>query len=419
MCPPHSVPRVAFAALMALGVVPATSASENLPSDGIAVGRWLLKPYVVVGVESNSNPFYRSESDVDLPPESEIVTRFRPTVSAVLPFRESALTFDFDGTRYGYSETEALDGEWALDGAATLDLRFSTGDALVFRGQRIEGVATTTAFDPGGETVFRGEKFAYTNGSVALRREVPGRRGWNVEAVHEVLDFDEGVEAAFFDFRGWSVDAEYREPFGGGFWGTVGWEARRYDNYRANRPEEVGIAYRVESSGIGWLGAKSVPGRPLDWSLRVGRADLDFEGESRSTYKGFVGEAGAGVNLGRGLSLRAEAQWRPYPSAFFDNDYYLSGNVRLSLQRSAPTGTVFGAALQFGGLRYDRAVPDGASGWVLRRDQLAGAELYATVPIRRWVGVRLGASHQRRTSTYPTSDYNVTSVFGGLTLGWF
>jgi hypothetical protein len=127
-----------------------------------------------------------------------------------------------------------------------------------------------------------------------------------------------------------------------------------------------------------------------------------------------------------GLTVRGTLVYRPWPSFFLDNNFYLLGAVGAQVEYRRPGGSTFGASMALLDAGYPETVivdnsqlPGSQQVALQRTDRTLRGDVYANLMIRERMGFRLSVSFIHRTSNYVFAEYSQLVYFGGLTFGWF
>jgi hypothetical protein len=398
------------------------AASQETPPKGFPAGPWILAPTVVAGYEHNTNVFLEDEIE---DPTSDYSLVVEPEITATLPFRNSYLDFHYKATWRDYGSAFP-DEKLAQELGVRLSLLFASMDRITIGGNRIFGVAATEEFDPGGEVVYDGKEFDLTDYSVELKREVQGRRGYRIQVRRSELDFDPAPDLRFFDFKGWSGEAEYREPLNENLWIIGAYSGSRTDHFCKNLdplgnpcppPSEP---LRKESTDTASLGLRGVLAANQPFYLRVGSASYRYTLRTGSNFQGVTAEGSLGIPIGGGTSLRFGLSRRPYPSFYFNSNFYLVERVDTQLQHDWRNGAASaGLRAFFSRSRYSNAIdfPGFPQDGTVRRDTILRGELYANVFLVKRFGLSTVVSWQSRDSNIEGEDYEGESYFLGLTYG--
>lgn len=413
--PSRAARGIAGLLVVALSVGAASGQDVEEVVRGFAIGRWIIAPSLLAGVAYDTNVLRRNPLFVPRP-DAEFVSTLSPEISAALPFRNSRVLFEYSGTWSEFSETQ-FEKNWAQDYGARAELDFASGTAARVGFGRTDGIAETLKFDPGGEVVFEGNGYTLDIASASLDRTVVGQRGFYAELVHEKLEFDPGTVPSFFNFNGYRWEATYREPTTPRTWIEATYTGRRFDQFLANRPDLGGGPFRRERADTVWGGFAGELGHRGSFRARSGWTALRFEATGGQGFTGLLLDGSADLAIGGGGRLKIAASRQALPSFLEPNNYYLSTAVSLGLERNSAVGTVLGARVAVSRSRYDEPVLANETP-LLRRDRLASAEVYATVPLRRYFGLRVSAQHQERQSNDRSARFRQSVIFGGIWFGW-
>ncbi len=382
---------------------------------GLEAGPWLLLPSLVLGVEYDSNPFFRSENV-----QSERILEATPALGIRLPFSQSLFRIDVAKKFYDYSQT-ILGEDTVLETSAVLELNFSSRDKLEFGAERSSGLARSTAiFDEGGEATFQGDSFDMDVFDLTLSRSVYGQRGWLLKLQRQDLVFDEGTVANFFDYRCWNYQAEYRQPVSPVSWLLFSWSGRNYDHFRVNSP--FSEPFREEISQIGLVGFDARYSSHKTLRFRVGYSKNEFPGALGSAFSGIVGDIKARFQTGsRRHEFLVEALRRPHASFFANNTHFVRNSIAITLKRNFLNKSSVGLRAEYAESDYGDPLqrPLDPQNGIVRQDRTLVSELNARFALNPLMGLRLSARYSTRSSKYEGVDYDATQIFGGMAFGWF
>lgn len=408
------IPIVAICALACA----AGSSFASEPPDGIPVGPWVVAPVAESLWGYDSNPFFATK---DGSRRSDRSARHALGAVATLPFRESRLSLAYRGEIVRFDRA-TLREDTIHDLAADLEVRFSTGDRAFFRSSYTRGLTDTLRFDPGGETVFRGDPYRFRVVEAGAERVVPGRRGYRFRATGQELDFPPGLETSFFEFRGIEVEAEYLEPLGASAWAIVAVRGRRFDHFcedldPAGSPCPVaGTPFREERGNQFLAGWTRVTARGSTYSARAGWFELRFPGSDLAAFEGVVGDAEARLRFGPNLWVEGSILRQVYPSFYADNNYFLYEGISVGAGISRTDRWESGCRVSWAVGRYETAASTG--GGAPRRDETLRTEAYANLFLPRRFGVRLTLSGERRRSNDARLEFERRAVLVGVFFGW-
>ena len=404
--------RVLGAAASILAVTAAIAADE--PPPGIVVGVVILQPVLEIGGESTTNPFYEPpERD----PQADDILTTGVGLAAIIPFRESRVDLAAGYRRYDY-RTSVVDRDDEVFGRAAVDLAFSTFDHLELAVERQEGLAQATLVDPGGEFTFDGQPFATNMYAARAWREEPGRRGYEVRASHTDLNFEEGVDVQYFDYRGLDLSAEYREPLNPRLWLTATYAGRRYNQYLTTDPP--GTLFREEISDMVYAGFRGLAGPRRSFFGRIGWGDFRFPGGTASDYSGVVADGGVRWTIGTRAVLEGDVWQLPYPSLFANQNYFLTRGARAGVRYVATRRFTVGGSFSWSRARYGDPLvnPGDPQEGLIREDDRTAYLVYANLQVRNTLGLRAEARRESRDSNYEGVGYDLDSLFVGVSLGW-
>lgn len=416
-------------AALILVSLPAASQSEE-PPEGIAVGKWVLAPYVRTLYEYNDNIFFRSDDGF---PESDRVTTVSGGVVATMPFRNSELQLGWEGDYIDYADN-VFTRDVAHELNAGFTLRFGSGDQVIVTDQFLRGITDVQSLDQGGELTFAGEPYSFNRLDVEVTRAVPKRQGYSIRVARVDLNFDDEPAVQFFDYRGFETSFEYRQPLPSRKWVTAAYDSRRFNNYKrcpvrdpmdptCEMPQaDVGEPYRREEADSLLVGVRGLLGRNQPFFFRGGYGRLRYVGQpSAKEFAGVVAQARWRLGLGSRSDLDLLFTRRPLPSNF--DSYYIINELQARFRRSWLPESRYGANLIYSRNRYGNVITvnDGAfdCGGEIRRDQYFQAGAYVEWAPHELVGLRLEGRHLARSSNCDGSSYDANEIFTGLSFGWF
>jgi hypothetical protein len=412
--PPPTILVVALA--LAAGVL-AQGQTLQEPPKGLTWGPVVFTPSLLFGYAFDSNVFQQSEI---LAPESDAVWSVEPTLGILVPFSNSSFRLT-DRYRFrDYAETVQVHGRSSNEIEADLDLNFGSLDRLEIGGLRVDGVAETLVFDPGGEVVFSGESYRSYDAHVELARDDPGTRGYRVEIGRQALRFDETTDVPFFDYHGFYADASYLEPLRASMNLSLSYRGDRFEHFQAGEGQNAGDPFRTERGDAFYAGVEGRLASHRPYSLRIGWQELKFGSSPAPDFKGIVLNGNVALTGGRKTVVTIGADRTPYRSFFFNNNFYVFDDVRASVVHRLWRASELGASLTLGRLSYDDAVPppDPQAGLV-REDTTVWIDAYANFALRDLVVFRLNFRRTRRDSNYDAGIFDQNVFFGGFVLGWF
>jgi hypothetical protein len=131
-------------------------------------------------------------------------------------------------------------------------------------------------------------------------------------------------------------------------------------------------------------------------------------------------EGTMGIPIGGGTSLTIGAARRPFPSFYFNNDYYLVTRGDVRLDHRWPNESALGLRTSYWTSKYpERIVAPGNPGdGLIREDRHVQAELYATVHLVRLLGIDVSVAQQTRDSNIDGQSFQGAVYFVGLAYGF-
>lgn len=425
------LPLVALAPCLAAPV----SAGSGEPPEGLPLGNWILAPYFQVDYQDDDNIFRRNDENT---PVGDRVTSFTGGLLANLPVRNSLIQLGYEATQLNYADNE-FSRDFDQEVWTEIGLNFSSRDQLFIRERYNRGVTDLQTVDQGGELVFQGEPFNLNRWEVELVRSIPLRQGYAVRVTRTDLNF-QGEPAdvedcpaedltcfPFFDYRGFDMAAEYRQPLGPNNWFLARHGSKRFNHYGANRPDLVGIPFRREEQDSYGIGLRGTLGGLHPYFFYLGHGRLRFrqvrKGGAPADFDGISGAGSWVFNVAGNGRLSLAVDRRPLPSNF--NTYYLVNQLRLGYERQWLRRARYGVNLLLGYNRYgglltdDRGEPLADCGLEIRKDRLQRLEGRLEWFAHPRVGFQVRAGYDRRGSNCDAADFDATVVSTGVRIGWF
>jgi hypothetical protein len=389
----------------------AGAAGAQQREDGIFAGPWLLVPGFTTGLATDSNIFRASEDNPDVPQESDQILAASATITAVLPFRNSVFSMNYQATHLEYNKFK-FDRDLAQRGGFDLQFNFGSGDTVETSGAFILGITDVRQFDPGGEATFRGEPYDKYVWEIAVKRRVPGRRGYDVGYAGSSLEFEPSVNVGFFNYRGGEGFLAYREPVSERWWLVGEVTIRDFDHTLANDPS--GEVFRREESRLYEIGFRGLAGRRQPLVATLGYGDYRFPGSGTSGFQGLVGLFRWSLPIGAATSVRIGADRRARPSFYANQSYFVSDQIVAVFERRFRKHSSVGLDVLLGRNEYGEPDEDG----IVRKDRRWSGDLYFDFKLTRVFGFRVSLIKERRTSNIDRFDYDAFLTFTGITLGW-
>jgi hypothetical protein len=404
-----------IAATISGGCAWAQTVEETQLPPGFPVGSMYVAPSLTTGASYNSNIFLNTE---DLSPTPDQVFTVQPALQLTVPFSNSKFRLTDTLTWVDYQKTPQSAGKTSNDATAELSLRFGSLDRLDLSANRIDGVAETLAFDPGGEVTFDGNSYRLHSEGIAASREVPGARGYRIGLERNVLSFDQATNVFFFNYSGFDAEAAYLQPLSSNTRLAFGYIGSRYDHFDLGAVDPS-VVFRSESGDVGYAEVEGQFGVKQPYLLRVGWENLDFTGSDAADFSGIVGEGRLSAVVGGGTAFTVQIGRQPYRSFFENNNFYIYDLLSGRVDRRFPRGSAIGANLTFSKVGYREASPpESDAPGTYRQDRAILIEAYGNLVIREHVIFRLSVVKNRKYSNFPGADYNAIVVFGGFVLGW-
>jgi hypothetical protein len=372
------------------------------PTEGIAVGRLTVRPYVSVSyVDADVLAF---SSPV---PVRDQYLQVAPGVTASLPVGQGTLAAEYEPRLRFFSTIQEV-GETSHFAGARLDLPIGSRTQLRLAHRFTRATLETTVVDPGREYFFDLQRFTY-NESMALARVDVGARMW-VEGEGRLSwnRFDEGQQPGFFDYDSRALRAGLGYDIAGDLRATVSYS---YDRLPPSPDRSL-----VESGAHSVIGAiNGELGPRTNATVQAGfrhQTNPNAKGESRS-YDGFVLGGSLRRELGSATSAELAFNRSADPSGYDTNAYYVNNSVLFSLNAPLPFEAWVRGAVGF--LRND--YPNVAPGLdEPRRDDIFGW----SIGIGRNIGWRafIRADYRRDRRQSNVEGYDVTTSGFAIQLGF-
>jgi hypothetical protein len=375
-----------------------------------------------MGYQWDTNVFQEDEAFDPLADYSLVI---EPAITATLPFRKSFFEAQYRATWFEYG-TAFEDDEVAQYAGLRLNLLFSSLNRLEFAATKTFGVAKVEDFDPGGEVRYQGDSYDLDDYTVELSKDVQGHRGYRARAGWTAFQFDPNSVTNFFDYEGWSADLEYREPFGPQVWGVIAYTGSGFDHFCRDTdpngnpcpgPDEP---FRHENADTLAIGARGSLAGDQPFHLRVGQSRFRYTPESFRDFQGLTVDGGMGIAIGGGSSLRFGVARRPFPSFYFNNEYYLVDRFDVQFEHRWRNESSMGARVSYSTSDYPNRIvaPGDVADGQVREDRHGRAELYGTVWLVRRFGLSLSAAYQSRESNIEFQSFDAATYFAGVTYGF-
>lgn len=391
------------------------------PEDGIPVGRWILRPRLSVGYTWDSNIFRTNETGAIRGESRRVVgdqaLRSVGEIDAFMPIRNSYLRLSYNADYREFDSVPEFDRDLEQTAESELNLELSNGYRLILDQAYTRGVFSIREIDEGGELVFDGEAFTLKTLGARVERNVRGRRSFQVNLLGRDLDFDANLRDRFFEYSGFAVRGEYREPLGDRYWVTATVARGDEDNVRPS----TGDKFREEESTVLQLGFRGILGEDRPFFVRIGHTRLEFPLARQSEYSGPSWQANARFMLGERTSLDVDTSRIPRPSSFFDQNFYVSERWRARAAFRWRRHTTFGAETTFTNNRYGasepRAEPELPAG-AIREDERWSLGAYADIMLTDHYGLRVDVERRSRDSNYAVAVFDATIVSASFLVGW-
>jgi len=421
--------------LLAAGIA---AGAEAPPPDGVTIGNLVLQPSWATYLEYDDNIFRR---DVRSQYISGFIHNLVFGLGADIPVSNSLFEFDYEGNQRNYGEHgDNIGRNLTHELAAKMTMKFGSGDRLTLSDDYTLGATDLQIVDDVGDElvrdeVFRGEPYTYNRWAVELAREVPRMQGYSMKVTRLDMIFDAEecdpddptcFAVPFFDYRGFQSVFQYRHPLPVDNWLVGYYDFRLLDNYTPKNkeegsglvPEGPGVLFRTEHSNSYQVGLGGYMWQRHPFLVRAGLGHFRYSGlnPSDSTYRGLVGHARLRFNLGSSTELNMSLDRRPLPSNY--PTYYINNALRVQIDRKWLQYSKVGFRLNLSRNEYGDSIEGLCSPGVIRMDDRVMADGHVEWKIHRLVGLRVAASHWRRTSNCDTSEYSANVISAGIELGW-
>ena len=374
-------------------------------TEGIAVGRLTLRPYVTVSWMDADVMAFESPT-----PVRDQFLQVAPGLTALLPLFSGQLAADYEPRLRFFSDIPLVN-ETSHFAGVRLEMPVGSRTLLQLGHRYTQAILETTVVDPGREYFFDLSRYAWNATSATARVAVSARLFAEAGASFQWTRFDEAQPGGFFDSDSRALRAGLGYDVGGDLRATVSYT---FERIPPSPDREI-----VESSAHSLLG--TVAGRVTaltDATLAVGlRSQTNplASGESAS-FRGITLGGTLSRQLGHSSILDLLVNRSIEPSAYDTNAYYVNNSIVASLNVPAPFD-VWGRA-SVGWLRND--YPNDAPGLAEpRQDDI----LAWTIGLGRQLGWRAWARadyrRERRTSNVPGLDVTTDGFVVQLGLGLF
>lgn len=380
------------------------------PPEGVAFGPWILAPQFGSSYAADTNLFREQKGDE----VSDQVAKLEGGLSAYLPFSNSLLELSYDAAQDQFQESE-FERSTTQTFGVDLDLNFKTGDRLTIGDSYRRDFARSEEVDAGGEITFNGEPYSFNRWTVEVARDDPRSQGYVVRIQRQDFTYDGETDIGFFEYRGFDNYFEFRQPVPGNRQWLMRYRQRRFNHYRPNEPDEIGIAFRKEETDYLEWGLRGVVGRGNPYRLLVGYSDFKYKGPEDSEFRGIVGSFLTSMAVGGRTDLEVELIRQPLPSNF--DTHYINNGFRSSLERDwldFEGGVEVRVTLN----QYADAI-DGLDCDGRRKDTTYQGEVYWGWRLHERYRFEISSYYSQRGSNCERSDFEGVGVEAGFDLGWF
>ncbi len=402
-------PPIAVALLALLFALPSGAGTSSPLPEGHAVGRWIFAPWLAYDYEVEDNVFRAADSQG---PQSDEIDVLSGGVVGYLPFRRSMFIVDLEASQLAY-QTNTFTRD--TDFYATAEGRFnlSTHDSVGILGHYTDAFSDIGDVDPGGEIVFRGEPYIRKRFDVELQRAVPLRAGYYARFSYIDQRFTDDDATAFFDYEGYDIAGEYRQPLASYKWIVVYYNTRKFDNFKPGESE----AFRQENSDTVQLGLRGVAGKNQPFVVRVGWGRFKYEILDRSEFTGITLFTQWRLAIGGRSTVDLSAYQRPLPSDF--NTYYNNTQLTGDFARAVGRYSELGIRARYDHNAYGDPIAVSGCGVFIRDDRRYELEGSLTWRLHKRFGYEMSVGHERRDSNCSVFSYEATVASAGVRFGWF
>lgn len=402
-------------ALMFLSPAPALAQTPRQP-EGVApipAGPFQIYPSFVADVAHTDNLFY---SGID--PVRATTTTLLPGVFVQLPMRQNEVHFGYNlrYRDYGGADVDELVERTGqeIDNfshffVAAGEFQLASGLSLDFEDDYAQGVLDSSAFDEGGEVVFRGVDFTSNYATVALGHQTGARRQLGVAVESDIVEFQPGLNSGgLFDSDYLRFDLSVRQQFGSQATMSFGAYLLEGESTRVNNPADrrdertLRLTVRMQR--------KLSPSSNIEGEFGWGQSDYSSTDGTTDQNRNLV----YSINYVRVVPARARLTARVsqfvYNSIFGSNFYYVSRQLAFRMENSTAARLNFGGAVRYYQNEYPQGLPP-------RTDEVLGGQVWVGYRFGSLVVGRLFADLQSRTSIVSQLDYDVTSIGFSVGLG--
>jgi hypothetical protein len=372
----------------------------------LPAGPFQLYPTFVAGVELTDNLFRSSRDPATPEPVPATITNVTPGIWAEMPHPGGGLNLGYTLRYRSYGRVDDLPSNLSHFFLAQGAYDFRGGFALEFTQDYRDGVRDAQDFDPGGEVVYRGDEFRYSDTELELSHGRGLIRRFGLRLRRQATDFDPETSSGFlFDSERYEAEAFVDRQFG--YHGTVRFGAYFSDTdlSRVGAPD----VQRKEETVGGVLRAnwRFNPGSSLDAVIGYGQFDFTElnPGEERfeDSDRNWVGTVTFLRSVPARPVLTVIASQGVFTSIQANEFFFISR--QLGVQMGTPSGTRVDIAASAKVIRneYPRD-PTGRSDEILRGRLRIG--------YRFAVGLDWGVftDVEQRSSTDSRADYDVTRI---------
>ena len=400
---------------------PVHAGSSGSPPEGVIAGKAVFRPFAWTAYQFDDNIF-RAESATD-----DQINLFGLGAALIVPIRNSSFEIGGEAIKRQYQFTEfTRDTDYSVD--VDLVLNFSSFDTLTIRNNYYSGFADVSRRDfDSGDAVFDGLPFEQFRTDIEVLRGVSNEKGYYFRASRSTLRFDEEAAAntAFFDYDGYDIGGEYRQPFSSYKWLVVYAGFRRFDHQLPSSNE----VQRQEDSGTLQVGLRGVLGKGQPFLIRLGWGTFDYKfpadpDQDNTSFEGLTAVAQWGLRVGSRTGLDLRLDRRALPSNF--NTSYVNTRFAAVLSRPILRNGALGVDLRVDSNTYNDPISncsfDSVTGRPIagdRNDRRYGARANFDWFFGDMLSYRMGLAFDNRNSTCEQFNFDSTVLTLGVSVGWF
>jgi hypothetical protein len=442
--PLPTAPAVLLAGLLAAGGALAGGPPEGAvpPGQALDLGRFQFRPFASVSYGYDSNIFNLNEILAPLTAGGILADDFvfvDTSLALRLPFSQSYAELVYRPSYLDYSEFQ-LDENVSQGADAVVDLLTGSGTEIGLSQSFDRGFIKTNEVDPGGETVFRAQRYQSLTTRLDLQRDVRPDLGYRVNLFFSDVNFDQETTVGLFDYRVGRLTAAAGRRLNRGVMIEGIGDLTAIRRFRPLAPE-LDLSTDEETQSIDAIGL----GMGARWqgnqenlfiaSLLVTRLEADQllleratgPGEIRRTTSRYTGPDFElrWINASAGRSRRELlVAYGPLQSFFLNNAYYLSFRGTFRYQLQITSRVRFNGSLDYYDNRYPESIGEDAppvyEPWIglRRKDTFVELDLGLAFPLVSHVTLVIGGTRGERDSNISIQGFDFTRLYTRLELGW-